>query len=142
MKSLALVLFVAFLHIAGYASAQQKVDRKGVTPTVKLQQAVSGYLTDVNGKYKLAVTETTFAPGGYVGDHHHVGPGIRYIVSGELTLVQQGKTITYKKGDYFYESGDITTSASNKAKSPVVLLNFELLPADLKGGSAIPPKKK
>jgi len=142
MKPFALVLFVALLHVAGYSFAQQKVDRKGTTSKVAIETAVSGYLKDVNGKYKLAVTETTFEPGGYIGDHHHVGPGIRYIVSGELTLVQQGKTITYKKGDYFYESGDITTSASNKAKSPVVLLNFELLPVDLKGGSGILPKKK
>ena len=103
---------------------------------------VSGYLTDLNGKYKLRVTETVWEPGGYIGEHHHVGPGIRYIVSGEFTFVEEGKTTTYKKGDYFYESGDKTNSASNKTKSPVVLLNFELLPADLKGGSAIPVKKK
>ncbi len=142
MKSLALVLFVALLHIAGYASAQQKVDRKGATPAVKIDHVVSGYLTDVNGKYKLVVTETTFEPGGYVGDHHHVGPGIRYIVSGEFTFVAGGKTTTYKKGDYFYEPGNTTNSASNKTNSPVVLLVFELRPADWKGGSAIPPKSK
>lgn len=141
MKSLALVLFVALLHVAGYSSAQQKVDRKGTTSKVAIEQVVSGYLTDVNGKYKLSVTDTTFEPGGYVGDHHHVGPGIRYVVSGEFTFIQEGKATTYKAGDYFYESGDATNSASNKTKSPVVLRIFELLPADLKGGSAIPPKK-
>jgi quercetin dioxygenase-like cupin family protein len=141
MKPLALVLFVALLHVAGYSSAQQKVDRKGVTSKVAFETPVSGYLKDVNGKYKLIVTETTVEPGGYVGDHHHAGPGIRYVAAGEWTFVGEGKTITYKKGDYFYESGDITNSASNKGSSPAVLITFEILPVDWKGGSVIPPKK-
>lgn len=143
MKRLTLfVAFVALFHVAGYASAQQKVERKGVASTVKLDQAMSGYLTALNGKYKLVATETTFEPGGLVGDHHHVGPGIRYVVSGELTLVGEGKTRIYKAGDYFYESGDVTTAASNKGKTPTRIINFEILPADLKGGSAVPPKSK
>ena len=123
MKRLTLLLFAVLFpivgYIVGYSSAQQQVDRKGTASTVKLEQVMSGYLTALNGKYKLTVTETTFEPGGYVGEHHHVGPGIRYVASGELTLVQQGKTITHKTGDYFYESGDITTAASNKTNSPV-----------------------
>ena len=123
------------------ASAQQQVERKGVTSTVKLEQVVSGYLKEINGKYKLQITETTFEPGGHVGEHHHVGPGIRYLVSGELTFTEQGKTRTYKAGEYFYEAGNIVNAASNKASSPVRVLVFEILPADLKGGSAVPPKK-
>lgn len=143
MKRLTLlVAFVALFHVVGYASAQQKVDRKGYASTVKVDQVMSGYLTALNGKYKLLVSETTFEPGGFVGDHHHVGPGVRYVASGELTLVGEGKTRTYKTGEYFYESGDVTTAASNKATSPVRIINFEIVPADLKGGTAIPPKKK
>ena len=142
MKSLALVLFVALLHVAGYTSAQQKVDLKGVTPTVKLEATDFGYLSDLKGKYKLRVTELVFEPGGSIGEHHHVGPGIRYVASGELTRVVGGKTLTYKAGEYWYTAGDTTSSGSNKTKSPARVINFEILPADLKGGSAIPPKKK
>jgi quercetin dioxygenase-like cupin family protein len=142
MKRITLVLFVALFCVVGYSSAQQKVDRKGVVSTVKLDQVMSGYLTALNGKYKLVATETTFEPGGSVSDHQHVGPGIRFVVSGELTLVGEGKTRTYKAGEYFYESGDVTTAAYNKTTSPVRIINFEILPADLKGGSAVPPKSK
>jgi quercetin dioxygenase-like cupin family protein len=135
-------MIVAFAMAAAVpASAQQKVDRKGTSSTVKLQQVVSGHLTEINGKYKLQATESTYEPGGYTGEHQHVGPGIRYIVSGELTFVEEGKTTTYKAGDYFYEAGNITNAASNKSNSPVRVLVFEILPADLKGGSAVPPKK-
>lgn len=144
MKRLTLVVFVALLHVAGYSSAQQKVpiDRKGETGAVKLEQVISGYLTDINGKYKLRVSESNYGPGGSIGEHHHVGPGIRYLVSGEWTRVGEGKTETRKAGEYWYSSGDTTGSASNKGNSPVRLIVFEILPADLKGGSAIPPKKK
>jgi len=142
MKRLGLVFFVALLHVAVSSSAQQQVpqDRKGETGTVKLEQVISGYLTDINGKYKLRVSESNYGPGGYIGEHQHVGPGIRYIVSGEWTRVVGGKTVTQKTGDYWYSSGDITGSASNKTNSPVRIINFEILPADWKGGSAIPPK--
>jgi quercetin dioxygenase-like cupin family protein len=136
------VAFVALFHVVGYSSAQQKVDMKGVTPTVKLEATDPGYLSELKGKYKLRLTELVFEPGAYIGDHHHAAPGIRYVVSGEFTRVAGGKTVTYKAGEYWYTAGNETSSGSNKTKSPVRIINFELLPADLKGGSAIPPKKK
>ena len=142
MKRLTLLLFVALFYVVGYSSAQQQVERKGVTSAVKIEQAVSGHLTELNGKYKLRATETTIEPGGYAGEHHHVGPGIRYVASGELTFVQHDKTTIYKAGDYFYESGDVTHSGSNKGSSPVVLIIFEILPPDWTGGTAVPPKSK
>ncbi len=140
MKRATLILFAALLPLVGSSSAQQQVELKGVASTVKLEQVVSGHLTELNGKYKLRVSEGTTEPGGYGGEHQHVGPGIRYVVSGELTFVQAGKTTTYKAGDYFYESGDITHTASNKTNAPIRTINFEILPADWKGGSAVPPK--
>ncbi len=99
MKRLTLVLFVALFHVAGYAAAQQRVESKGVLAKVKLEEAISGHLTELNGKYKLRVVEITIEPGGYIGEHHHVGPGIRLVTSGELTFVQQGKTTIYRTGD-------------------------------------------
>jgi uncharacterized cupin superfamily protein len=71
--------------------------------------------------------------------HHHAGPGIRSVVSGELTYIQGDKTTVYKPGDYFFESGAITHTAYNRGKVPVKVLNFEILPADWKGSSAIVP---
>lgn len=146
MKRLTLLLFAVLFaivgYVVGYSSAQQQVERKGVTSTVKFEGTDFGYLSELNGKYKLRVTETIIEPGGYVGEHNHVGPGIRYLVSGELTFVEQGKTRTYKAGDYFYETGGITNRASSTGSSPVVNLIFEILPVDWKGGSAVPQKSK
>jgi len=143
MKRLTLfVIFVALFHVMGYSSAQQQVERKGVASTVKLGEKNFGYLSELNGKYKLVAIQTTFEPGGYVREHQHVGPGIRFVASGELTFVMEGKTTTYKTGEYFYEAGNLTNAAYNKGSSPLVLITFEILPVDWKGGSAVPPKSK
>jgi quercetin dioxygenase-like cupin family protein len=125
------------------ASAQQpaKVENKGQNPKVKLEQVISGHLTELNGRYKLRVTEVTYDLGGYIGPHHHVGPGIRCVTSGELTYVQPDKTNIYRAGDCFYESGDISHTANNPTNMPIVLLNFELIPVSHSGGSAIPVRQ-
>jgi len=146
MKRLTLLLFAVLVpivgYVVGYSSAQQQVERKGTASTIKLEWVMSSHLTELNGKYKLQVTEITFDPGGYVSQHDHVGPGIRYVVSGELTFVQEGKTTTYKTGEYFYEAGNIANAAYNRSNSPARIITFEILPADWKGGSAVPPKSK
>lgn len=67
MKRLTLVLFVALLYVAGSSSAQQRVESKGTTPQIKLESTISGYLTELNGKYKFRVTQITYEPGGYTG---------------------------------------------------------------------------
>lgn len=125
-----------------FAQEAGKVERKGTSGKVKLEEVASGYLANLNGKYKLRVSENTFEPGGYVGDHHHVGPGIRVVTAGEFTLVQAGKTTIKKVGDSFYEAGDVSIAVHNKGKVPAVLLNFEILPFDLKGSSNIAVKAK
>jgi len=137
------VLLVAFLAgLLGLANAvgQQSgaVEKKGQTATTKLEHPVSGHLTELNGKYKLRVSEVIYEPGGYIGEHHHAGPGIRMVTEGELTYIEAGKTTIYKPGDYFYESGDMSHTVYNKTNAPVRLVNFEILPADWNGGSAIP----
>ena len=104
MKARALLAFI-LLASSACAFPQQKVEAVGITPAVKLEELVSGHLTELNGKFKLRVTELTFAPGASLGVHHHAGPGVRLVLSGELTFMQAGKATTYRAGDYFYESG-------------------------------------
>src|SRR5687768_16668398 len=108
--------------------AQPKVESSGITAAVKMEEVVSGYLNDLNGKFKLRVTELTFAPGAHLGVHHHAGPGIRLVLAGELTFLQAGKAVVYKTGDYFYESGNIAHTAQNKGKTAVRVAFFEVLP--------------
>jgi len=143
MKRLLLSGLIAMFCITNSVAQEAgKVERKGTAAKVKHEEVVSGYLTDLNGKYKLRVSENTFQPGGYVGDHHHAGPGIRVITAGEFTLVEAGKTRILKAGDTFYEAGDVSVALQNKGKVPAVILNFEILAVDWKGSSNIPAKSK
>lgn len=140
MKRLTLLFFLVLLSAADRSTAQSKIEAKGITSKVKLEEVIFGHLLELNGKFKLRVTEVTFGPGAYLGVHHHVGPGIRYVASGKLTFVEVGKTTIFQTGDYFYETGNIAHTAQNKEKSPLRIIFFEVLPVDWTGPSAIPPK--
>jgi quercetin dioxygenase-like cupin family protein len=117
-----------------------KVDTKGLVAKIKFEAPIGGFLTDLNGKYKLRVTELTLAPGGYVGEHNHVGPGIRQVTSGYMTYVLPAETVVYGPGDFFFETGDINHTVFNKTDAPMVHVLFEILPVDLSGPSLMPVK--
>ena len=145
LQALAAVPFMALVARAGEASAQTggspvKVDTKGLVAKIKFEAPLSGFLADINGKYKLQVTELTLAPGGHVGEHNHVGPGIRQVTSGHMTYVLPKETIVYGPGEFFFESGDINHTVFNKTDAPMVHVLFEILPVDLSGPSLIPVK--
>jgi quercetin dioxygenase-like cupin family protein len=145
LQALAAVPFMALAARAGDASAQTggspvKVDTKGLVAKIKFEAPLAGFLNEINGKYKLRVTELTLAPGGHVGEHNHVGPGIRQVTSGYMTYVLPKETIVYGPGDFFFESGDINHTVFNKTDAPMVHVLFEILPVDLSGPSLIPVK--
>ena len=112
LLTLATAPFAVFLAQAGDARAQVgvspvKVDTGGLVAKIKFEAPLEGFLKEINGKYKLRVTELTLAPGGHVGEHNHEGPGIRQVTSGYMTYVLPDKTVVYGPGDFFFESGDI-----------------------------------
>jgi quercetin dioxygenase-like cupin family protein len=145
LQTLAAAPLITLLAQAGSAAAQSgsspvKVNTKGLVAKIKFEAPIAGFLTDLNGKYKLRVTELTLDPGGYVGEHNHLGPGIRQVTSGQMTYVLPDKTVVYGSGDFFFESGDINHTVYNKTDAPMVHVLFEILPMDCIGPSLIPVK--
>ena len=122
--------------------AQEIVEARGVTSEVKIEDVIFGHLTELNGKFKLRATELTFAPDGYVGVHHHIGPGIRYVISGELTFAEGGQETIYKAGEYFFETGNIAHTAQNKTNVPLRILVVEILPKDWATPAMIAPRSQ
>jgi hypothetical protein len=88
------------------------VDTKGLVAKIKFESVLAGYLTELNGKYKLRVTELTLEPGGHVGEHNHVGPGIRLMTFGEVTYVLPDRTLIYGPGDSSSSRARSTTPCS------------------------------
>lgn len=145
LQALGAIPVLAVLSQSKNAAAQPggspvKVDTKGLIAKIKFEAPIAGFLTDLNGKYKLRITELVLAPDGHVGEHNHVGPGIRQVTSGHMTYVLPDKTVVYGPGEFFFESGDVNHTVFNKTDAPMVHLLFEILPADLKGPSLIPVK--
>ena len=140
MMRFTLLLLAALLGVADRAMAQGHVELRGITSTIKLEEVIFGHLAEINGKFKLRATEVTFAPGGYLGVHHHVGPGIRYVLSGEVTFTEGGQTTIYKAGEYFFETGNLAHTAENKTNMPLRILFVEILPKDWAAPTVIPPK--
>ena len=139
-----LVVSVAFLTSVTLGGQQAgMVDMEGQTSKMKAEEIVAGHLQELNGHYKLRVSELTFEPGAHIGPHHHAGPGIRCVTAGqiELTFEQPSKSSVYSAGECFFESGDVTHTTRNRSGKPVLVLNFEILPATWSGGSAIPVPK-
>jgi quercetin dioxygenase-like cupin family protein len=116
------------------AARADGVELGGFHAKVKAELADLGHLSELNGKYRIRVTEVTMDPGGFMGGHHHLGPGLRCIQSGEMSYTIGGQTTLYKPGDCFTETGALTHQSKNAGAVPVVLLNFELLPASLPEG--------
>jgi len=144
LHGLAALPLLPLLAPSGRALAQAaspvKVNTQGLVAKIKFEAPLGGFLTEINGKYKLRITELTLAPGGHVGEHNHVGPGIRQVTSGYMTYVLPKETIVYGPGDFFFETGDINHTVYNKTDAPMVHILFEILPADLNGPSLIPVK--
>ena len=145
LRTLAALPLMALALRPGQAAAQAggspvRVDTKGLVAKIKFEAPIAGFLNEINGRYKLRVTELTLAPGGHVGEHNHVGPGIRQVTSGYMTYVLPKETIVYGPGDFFFESGDVNHTVFNKTDAPMVHVLFEILPVDLTGPSLIPVK--
>jgi quercetin dioxygenase-like cupin family protein len=135
-----MLMLVALLGGADRLAAQDHVEMRGLSAAIKLEEVVYGHMTEINGKFKMRATEVTFAPGGFLGVHHHVGPGIRYVISGEVTFTEGGQTTIYKAGEYFFETGNLAHTAENKTGEPLRILFVEILPKDWSAPTVIPPK--
>src|SRR4051812_26068753 len=138
-----IALLSAFVLVTASAEEPLKVDTQGVKARILYEAPIDGgHLPELNGRDKMRITEITISPGGHVGDHNHLGPGIRQMTGGEMEYILPDKTSIYRAGDFFFETGDISHRVNNKTNNPNTHLLFEILPLDLKGPSLIVPRDK
>ena len=142
MRCFTLLLVVGLLGGTGRLAAQETVETRGIMSEIKIDEVIFGHMTELNGKFKLRATELTLAPDGYIGVHHHVGPGIRYVISGELIFTEGGQETVYKAGEYFFETGNLAHTAQNKTNLPLRILVVEILPKDWAAPAMIAPKSQ
>lgn len=74
------------------------------------------------------VIRVTFPFGFKTPWHTHEGPGPRYMVKGQLKVIENGKENTYSAGEVFWETGALM-SVENVGDAEAELIIFELAPA-------------
>ncbi len=140
-SAIAMPALSALLVVEFSVAEPLKVDTKGVTAKILYEAPINGgHIPELVGKYKLRLTEIAIAPGGYVGDHNHLGPGIRQMTEGEMEYIMPHETLTYHLGDFFFETGDVSHRVEDESGKVSKHLLFEVLPVDLTGTSLILPR--
>jgi len=74
----------------------------------------------------VKIRRATFPVGYKTAEHTHKGPGPRYLLKGELEVVEAGTTRTFRAGEVFWESGVLMT-AENVGSGEAEIVIIELL---------------
>jgi quercetin dioxygenase-like cupin family protein len=78
-----------------------------------------------------------FQPGGIAYRHVHPGPGIRYLLFGEITIESLGAEHTLGPGAAWFERGPDPVLATTAADEPSAFVRVMLLPVQFAGQRTI-----
>ena len=78
-----------------------------------------------------------FPKGGVAYTHTHPGPGIRYLLHGELEIRTEGRSTFYGPGGAWFESGPDPVLATASAHAETGFVRVLLLPAEWAGKRTI-----
>jgi quercetin dioxygenase-like cupin family protein len=78
-----------------------------------------------------------FPLGGVAQRHTHPGPGIRYLLEGELEIETEGRASFYGPGGAWFESGPEPVAARASAHSATSFVRVLVLPAEWAGKRTI-----
>ena len=90
-----------------------------------------------DGAWIMRLDRIDFDPGGTAYRHTHPGPGIRYLLFGEITIDSEGAQHTYGPGEPWFERGPDPVLATTKADEPSAFVRVLLLPAEWAGKRTI-----
>lgn len=76
---------------------------------------------------KFILVHGTIEPGGSAGEHTHRGSEMRLLLAGTLTMTMPEKTVTYRKGQYFFEPAHThMTKVEGDRSTPTEFIIFEV----------------
>lgn len=68
-------------------------------------------------------------PGFKTPEHTHPGPGPRFVIKGQMEIIEGGETGVFNAGEVFWESGILMT-AENLSDQEAEVIIFEMLPVE------------
>jgi quercetin dioxygenase-like cupin family protein len=89
------------------------------------------------GDWLMRHDRVDFEPGGIAYRHVHPGPGIRYLLFGEITIDSVGTIRTYGPGEAWFERGPEPVLATTAAGEPSAFVRVMLLPVEWAGQRTI-----
>ncbi|MSO94214.1 MAG: hypothetical protein EXQ81_00275 [Thermoleophilia bacterium] len=92
---------------------------------------------DPYADWVLRCDRIDFPPGGIAYRHTHPGPGIRYLLHGELDVATEGKTASYGTGGAWFESGADPVLATASEHRATAFVRVMILPAEWVGKRTI-----
>jgi quercetin dioxygenase-like cupin family protein len=84
----------------------------------------------------VRLDRVVFPPGGVAHRHVHPGPGIRYLLYGELTI-DRGNAQTYRTGEAWFEGADDPVLATASTTGDTAFVRVLLLPEEWAGKRTI-----
>ncbi len=96
-----------------------------------------GVELDPQTKWLMRCDRVEFEPGGIAYRHVHPGPGIRYLLYGQITIDSEGTVASYRPGQAWFERGPDPVLATTSASGPSAFARVLLLPAAYAGERTI-----
>ena len=100
--------------------------------------ALVGAEVELRGARIARLDRVDFPPGGVAHRHVHPGPGIRYLLHGELTIDRaDGGAHTYRAGEAWFEGAEDPVLATASTTEDTAFVRVLLLPAQWAGKRTI-----
>jgi len=121
-------------HVEGRALVWQLDDT-----TEEAEGALLSRRMDIDpfAEWVMRCDRIDFPPGGVAYRHTHPGPGIRYLLEGELDIETEGRTVSYGPGGAWFESGSDPVLATASLHNPTAFVRVLVLPAEWAGKRTI-----
>jgi quercetin dioxygenase-like cupin family protein len=98
---------------------------------------VRGVELDPESEWLMRCDRVEFIPGGVAHRHVHPGPGIRYLLYGQITIHSGGAVDTYDPGQAWFERGPEPVLAETSPTEPSAFVRVLLLPVAYAGQRTI-----
>lgn len=119
-------VLIASLATAAIAGMKPPTETQGVSPEVTHVNDLSAQIPAM-AAYQLRGRKITFAPGATFTKHSHASrPGIVYVMSGEVVVVDNGVKEIYSAGDTWIETAETDHWLANKSDKPASIWMVDL----------------
>lgn len=120
--------YVTFLMPKGAQETTNQPGAAAPTGPAPKKSEIKFAVPDAVKQFDLIEVEQDFPAGSQTPVHTHGGPAYITVVSGELTLVQDGQYKTYSAGDSWTEKPGVFMQVVNRSSAPATTFVTFLLP--------------